>query len=459
VTTDDALASALARDVPLGAFADVGWVRFAFVAVRTGPYLLSMPYDPDTGIASLAPRFPLYAWDEREMMQERGIRVEGHPDPRPLRSDAAGTMPRPIVADGPGVTRIVVGPVHAGIIEPGRFTISSGGETIVHLDAQLGYQHRGIERVLEGRSVTETAHGVARVCGSCSAARSYAFASAVESIAGLCCDPAVELARLIVCELERLYNHLADLAACCAGAGWRPGFVRGLALKEEAMRLCARAGGHRLLFDTIAPGGVKRGLLDDRRAVRVELDALAVRVERYLDRLFSHPSLNDRWHRAGIIGHDVARALGLVGPAHRASRGAVDLRAFAPYGAYAFMPPRVATASAGDVLARCRVKRDELRDTLRLLQAALRELGDASLPPPRTASWGDGTAVSAVEGPRGAEIAAVRLENGGRIACINLRSASFRNWPGVARAMDGGIVPDFPLVNKSFNLCYACVDR
>ncbi len=443
--------------VPLGAYARQDAVSYLFLN-SSGPYALSLRLRPGQRIRAVSAAHPAFAWDEREMADVWSVSFIDLPDPRPL-AGKNGIMPAATIAHGAGLMHFVVGPVHAGIIEPGRFTFSSGGETVVHLDAQLSYGHRGVEKQLEGCEAVQSAWMIARICGGCSVSRSYAYARALEQIAGTVVRPEVELARVALAELERIYNHLADLAATAAGAGWGPGFARGMALKERAMRLCRTASGHRLLFDSIVPGGVGPSVLRNQSEVAQELDALEPAVNRYLTDLFDNSSVVSRWHGAGIVNRETASAFGTVGPAHRASHGHVDVRAFAPYGAYAYLPARIAQASAGDALARCRVKRDELRESFRLIREAIAQLEGARIGSPEPLESKAGEAVTAVEGPRGAEVVAVHTDREGRLSRIHVISASYRNWPVVARAMEGNIVPDFPLVNKSFNLCYACADR
>jgi Ni,Fe-hydrogenase III large subunit len=452
------LKEAAGSGVPLGAYADAESLHYLFLHEASGPFALSHRCDATHAAAAVSGAWPTFSWDEREMAQERGVCFDGLADPRPLRAQS-GVIPEAIVAHGEGLMNFVVGPVHAGIIEPGRFVFSSGGETVVHIDAQLGYAHRGIERALEGCSALACASRVARICGSCSAARSLAYARALETLSGVEVSASIDLARLVVAELERIYNHLGDLAASSSGAGWAVGFAHGMALKEEAMRLNQIASGHRLLFDAIVPGGVSASVLAERRTVRAGLAALERRTDRYLRELFGNASLISRWHGAGIVSHDTSRAFGAVGPAHRASHGTVDVRSFSPYGAYRSLPLRVARASTGDTLARCQVKRAELLESFRIIREALAVQGDAALPVVLQLSPAAGSVVTVVEGPRGAEVVALRTERNGTIARLHVISASYRNWPLVTRAMEGNIVPDFPLVNKSFNLCYACVDR
>ena len=447
----------LREGIPLGAYATKEAAHYVFLE-RDGPFALSRLFPRGLPLRAFSNVMPLLAWDEREMSDERAVRFADLPDPRPFRAHG-GAMPQAVVAHGEGLMHLVVGPVHAGIIEPGRFTFSSGGETVVYLDAQLGYSHRGVERALENQEPFEAAPRVARICGGCSAARSYAYALALERLAGVELAPEVDLLRLAVCELERIYNHLADLAAGASAAGWAPGFVNGMALKERAMRLCESASGHRLLFDAIVPGGVGDRVVREPQQLRLGLAALAADVEKYLDRLFANSSVVSRWQRTGHLSHEVARAFGAVGPAHRASRGTVDVRTFAPYGAYGRFDLEVPGLTAGDAFARCSIKSDELRESLRLSEVALSLLSDGRRPGALQFSIPAGAMLATVEGPRGAETVALHVDTWGRLERLHVISASYRNWPVVARAMDGNIIPDFPLVNKSFNLCYACVDR
>jgi len=440
--------------IPIGAYATSSAAHYLFLG-HSSSYDVRFEFDRmERNLRSVSAVLPLLAWDEREMAQEYALTFEGLPDSRPLRGEDSA-MPSPIIASGEGLMHLVVGPVHAGIIEPGRFTISSGGETVVYLDAQLGYAHRGVERHLEGRDPIEAAYLVARICGGCSAARSYAYALALEQLSGVTCPAEIDFARTIFAELERIYNHLADLAACASAAGWNPGFTRGMGLKERAMRLCAVSGGHRLLFDAIVPGGVRISQMD----IAEEVEALRRDVESYLAALFGNGSVLSRWRGAGVLSSETASVCGAVGPAHRASGGKFDARTFAGYGAYRMLAPRTAHADSGDALARCEVKRDELRDSFRLLAAALQLLDGTAVKSTMHLQVQPGRAIGMVEGPRGRELVAVHVGGDGKLERVHVISASYRNWPLVARAMDGNIVPDFPLVNKSFNLCYACADR
>jgi Ni,Fe-hydrogenase III large subunit len=362
------------------------------------------------------------------------------------------------VSDASALTTIVVGPVHAGIIEPGRFTFTSGGENVVRLDAQFGFSRRDVERRIAGRTIDEAAAFVARICGGCSASRSWAYACAVERAAGITLDTSVEFARIAVAELERLYNHVFDLASMCSGAGFAHGQMRGLRLKERVQRLCYDVARHRLLFDAIVPGGVRADLFPNRDDARTAVYAVRRELESYGKELFSTNSLVSRFESAGRVPHHAAHELDAVGPALRASGGTDDVRTLERYGAYAALVPAVTTLHEGDAAARARVKYAEALESLRLIDAALAELGDAPIASLQSLAGASGCENARTEGPRGEERVGVDFTNG-RIEKFAMTAASQRNWPLVVRAMDGNIIPDFPLVNKSFNLCYACADK
>lgn len=358
-----------------------------------------------------------------------------------------------------GIATVVVGPVHAGIIEPGRFTFSTAGESIVALRAQFGFSRRGVEEALRGTLAAAAAPRVARICGACSVARSWAYALALESLAGIGCDEPSDLVRLVAGELERAYNHVFDLASSCSAAGYAKGHVTGLRVKESLHRLCGEAMRHRLLFDTIVPGGVRAGILHDAAGLRAQLRKVRSDSERFIADVFGNESVRRRFEATGRVSLATATRLDATGPALRASGGELDRRRNGPYGPYARLQPDGVHLKGGDVEARCRVKAGELLEAFDLCDAALAELGGVSPAPPQTLPVASGSAEGVVEGPRGTESVGVAVDEDGRIASIGVRAASARNWPVVIEAMNGNIVPDFPLVNKSFNLCYACADR
>ncbi len=450
---DDALYDAL----PLGCYATDRTVRTLSLS-RAGVLAMVTPLQPGEAWESLASRYPLFANHEREMQAMQGIDVRSSPDRRPLyfRADA---IPEAVVAEGRGVSAVVVGPVHAGIIEPGRFTISTGGESVVHIDAQLSYSHRALEPWFEGQSVLALAPQVARVCGNCSVARSWAYARAIEALAGAELDAGTEYARLALAEMERIHIHLFDLGSIAAGAGYGKGTTAALELRERINQLNRVVGGHRLLFDSIVPGGIRPGTFADPGSTRAILRTIRDDAMRFVDAFLAKRSVLRRLEGAGIVEPAMARRFGAVGPSARASGIACDVRALAPYGAYREFSFTEERASAGDVFARSEVRRREIERSFDLLERALRAMEGVALPVPTELSVPEGTIATVVEGARGAESISLSVAAEGRVGRLHIISAAYRNWPLVTRAMEGNIVPDFPLVNKSFNLCYSCVDR
>lgn len=443
---------------PLGAYATDQSVNYLFMDRDEVIRLSARRARPEIAQPSIAGDFPVFDWHEREMSDTHGIVFAGD-QRRSLFIGADGVIPPALTVEGKGVCVIVVGPVHAGIIEPGRFTFSSGGETVINLDAQLSYSRRGVEQFLVGMPSVEAAPRVARICAACSVARSWAYALALEQLSGVTCDERAEWARVVFAELERLYNHVMDLASSAAGAGYGFGQTHGLALKERVHELCAAASGSRMLFDTIVPGGVRCGTLPDPQGLRERLGELRRDVLRYVEELFQNRSVIRRFEGTGYLSPQTAHSFAAVGPARRASGGEIDIRNFLPYGAYRALVLEPQVESAGDAAARCRVKYREVIQSFELLDRALIELGDAGTGEPAVVRPGLGAVTTVTEGPRGAESVSLACDERGTLTHLHVISASYRNWPVVLRANEGNIVPDFPLVNKSFNLCYACVDR
>ncbi len=447
----------ISNALPLGCYASQRTVRTIFLS-QTGPLGLRTVLGEGEKWESLARRYPFFSYHEREMQALQGIDVQSSPDERPLyfSSDA---IPEAIVAEGKGISGVVVGPVHAGIIEPGRFTISTGGESVVHIDAQLSYSHRALEPWFEGQEALALAPRVARICGNCSVARSWGYARAIEELAGVDLDDGTEFARLVLAEMERVHVHLFDIGSIAAGAGYDRGTTAALGLRERICQLNHLVSGHRLLFDSVVPGGVKAGILADPEIIRTTLRELRDDVARFCDALLAKRSLLRRLEGAGVVERSLAQRFAAVGPSGRASGIACDIRAIAPYGAYRGFAFSEELAGGGDVYARAELRVREIARSFDFLERGLRELEGRRLPTPRQVEVAAGVITTVVEGARGAESISLALSATGRIERLHVISAAYRNWPLVTRAMEGNIVPDFPLVNKSFNLCYSCVDR
>ncbi|HUF00920.1 MAG TPA: NADH-quinone oxidoreductase subunit C [Gaiellaceae bacterium] len=404
-------------------------------------------------IVDLAPA----GWDEREAHDVYGIRFEGHEPLRPLVAHDLDVSAWTVPVEGQDPYQVAVGPIHAGVIESGHFRFHLVGEKILHLDARLFYKHRGLERAAEGTSLAEGLRYVSRACAACSVTNAVAYAQAVEESRGR--HPTTELARArtVLLELERVWSHLNDISAICAGTGLAAGAQRFAGLTERARRLNEQLTGHRFLFGTVTIGG--SDLTVDAVAVaaaREELDRLRDESASGWRELVFNRSFDDRLVDVGIVRGRDARRLGAVGPAARAGGLAVDVRAVSPRLAYDDFAPVTSSRGSGDVKSRLEQRHIELVQSFQLLETLLaRPLGPTAAEngaPPRA------VAASRVESPRGATLCVVERD-GDRLSRVHLRTGSYANWPVVAFAAAGNMLPDFPLINKSFELCYACADR
>jgi len=343
------------------------------------------------------------------------------------------------------------------VIESGHFRFHAVGDRVLLLDTRLFYKHRGLERAAEGRTPDEALAYAQRACAACAVANTVAYAQAVEEALGLWPDRELRVARTLLLELERLYNHLHDVGALCSGVGFAPGAMAFAALKERAQRLNASLTGHRFLFGSVA---VARGALTlgaeaaaQARATVRELRADAAAAWRELE--FA-ASLQARLDGIGEVGREDAERLGTVGPAARAAGLRHDVREDSPRLWFGSFTPASPLAPTGDVAARLQVRAAEIEATCLLLDELLSAPLPAGVATARDAASRLG--IGRVESPRGATTCAVELA-AGRVTRLRLRTASYANWPAVAHAAAGCLLPDFPLINKSFELCYACVDR
>lgn len=420
-------------------------------AVRTAVSGAALP--------TLVDLIPAASWDEREAHDLYEIDFDGHEPLRPLAVHPEETDAWTVPVSGEGTYDVAVGPIHAGVIESGYFRFHVVGERILLVDPRLFHKHRGLERAAEGAVAEAGLPFAQRACGACAVANSVAYALACEAALGLSLPPEARRARTLLLELERLYNHLNDIAAICAGVGFAPGNMAFAALKERAQRLNRELTGHRFLFGSVAVGAsaFQLSAVESDRAGGAlreigEDAALAWR------ELCFAASAQARLGGVGELSREDAARLGAVGPAARASGLAIDARSASPdlwYGS-AFAPAGPPIAS-GDVAARLELRGAELVVTLAILDELLAE----PIAPAAEAAGGGAAAalgVARVESPRGETACAVELD-GGRLARVRLRTGSYANWPALAHATAGNLLPDFPLINKSFELCYACVDR
>lgn len=437
-------------------------------------------------LPSLTTAVPAANWHEREMRDLFGIVPVGHPDPRPLvvhdgwpqglfplRKSFDGSRRVPVepaeefphmTAEGEGVFEIPVGPIHAGIIEPGHFRFTSVGETVLHLDARLFYTHRGLEKRMEGLSPLDAFYIAERICGVCSVAHGLGYCEALEQIAGVEVPPRARIIRSIALELERIYNHVGDVGNVCAGAAFHYGTATGMRLKEGIQQMNEWLAGNRFLRGIVIPGGVRLDLSDDLLGnLAATLQDTLAEFDSLMDRIEANPSVVDRFDDTGILPRQAALDLAVAGVAARASGVDRDARRDHPQGAFMGSDPptlNVMTASGGDAMARVTVRALEVRESARLVGEFVRRLEPGPLrvtlaePLP-----GGRIGLSAIESPRGEAVHWLRTDADGRVDRYHLRSPSYHNWPAVALAAETAIVPDFPLVNKSFELCYSCTDR
>ena len=343
--------------------------------------------------------------------------------------------------------------MHAGIIEPGHFRFSVVGEKVLRLEERLGYVHKGIERRFNELPALEAGRLAARVSGDSAAAYGWAYAMALEALCGIQAPPRALALRALLLERERIANHLGDLGALGNDAGFGFGLAQFSRLKEDLLRVNERAFGARYPMDAIVPGGIaaEPAALEALHAQSLCLETEVARLQAIYS---EHAGVQDRFRGTGVVTPDLARRLGICGLAGRASALAVDLRStLAPYPALGFSGP--ACEQAGDVAARVAVRFAEVHESLRLCRQILDTLPDGdirvALPEPAV----DELSIGLVEGWRGPVLLALECGPGGRIVRCHPHDPSWLNWPALEHAMIGNIVPDFPLINKSFNLSYS----
>ena len=408
----------------------------------------------DGHVTSIVDLVPAANWDEREASDLHGVVFDGHEPLRPLVDHDLDLSAWTVPVHGHDAYQVAVGPIHAGVIESGHFRFHVVGDRILHLDARLFYKHRGLEPAAAGRTFAEGLAYAGRACAACSVANTVAYAQACEEIMGLQPTAEVARARTILLELERLWNHLNDIGQVCAGVGLAAGSMRFASLTERARRLNARLTGHRFMFGAVEVGGSR--VTFEAAEVRDDLAALRTESEGAWRELLFNASFSNRLPDVGIVSREAAATLGAVGPAARASGLAEDARTTSKTLAYDGLTAIVPHRAAGDVQARLEQRALEVQQTFDVLASLL----GAPVVASSCERTGVGRAIGAarVESPRGATLCVVESA-GGRVDRLRLRTGSYANWPVVAHAAAGNLLPDFPLINKSFELCYACADR
>jgi Ni,Fe-hydrogenase III large subunit/Ni,Fe-hydrogenase III component G len=357
---------------------------------------------------------------------------------------------------GDGVHEIPVGPVHAGIIEPGHFHFQVVGEKVLRLEERLGYAHKGIEKRFESLSLHDGHRLAGRVSGDSTVAYAWAYAQAAEAIAGMTIPPRAAWLRALALERERIANHLGDLGALGNDGGFAFGLAQFSRLREDVLRVNLAAFGHRLLMDFVVPGGVARELaFEFVGTLREQCATLESQIGIVRDIYDEHAGLQDRFRTCGRVTPELAAQLGLAGMAGRASGQARDVRCDFPCVPYDTLEVRKVTVTEGDVAARVAVRFDEALESLRLIRAMLDRIpaGEILSPLPPIPDYRLG--LGYVEGWRGPVLLALTSGPGGSIRRCHPHDPSWSNWPVLEHAVIGNIVPDFPLINKSFNLSYS----
>ncbi len=410
---------------------------------------------------------------EREMHDLYGIVPLDHPQPRrlvrhhhwprgwhPMRADAGpppefdnpeGPYPF-LIVQGPGVYDIPVGPVHAGLIEPGHFRFSVVGETILKLKARLWFVHKGLEKLFEGRSPADALPLAERVSGDTTVGHALAYCLAVEDATGWQVPPDAQRKRAILLELERLYNHITDIGALCNDVGHGILHAHAMRIREQLLRLNADVTGHRLLR-----GGVLLGSAHLRTLPGTgHLQTIAADIAEITDLALGHTVIADRLTGTAVLSNQAARDLGTLGYVARASGLHTDARHQHPFhrAVEDFTP---ATRNSGDVLARFLIRADEIRASIGLIASLTPTVaaGATRTEPPANRRRLPCSGVGMVEGWRGTITHRIELAPDGTLTRAKIVDPSFFNWPALPVALTGAIVPDFPLVNKSFNLSYA----
>ncbi len=472
-----ALAVALAEEETLallGLWADAQHIHACFLDEATNTPILASTPASGGHYAAMSPHRPGAVRFERMILDLWGHQAEGAKDLRPwldhgrwpLRHPLAakpqplsGEAPQPefLPVEGAGVHQIPVGPIHAGVIEPGHFRFSVQGEAVVRLEQRLGYKHKGTLSLMLGTSPRAAVRYAARLSGDTTVAHSWAFSAAVEAALGVTPPPRALHLRAVMLELERIHNHLNDWGFVCNDAAFAFPHARCGYLREGVLRAAAQAFGHRFMMDRVLPGGVAPDIAPrGAEAILAALAAVTAEIPALMQIYEAHASLQDRVVSTGYLSPERARRFAAGGHVGRASGRGFDARRLAgatPYEAISFVTP---VLDAGDVDARVRVRVQELSQSIALVRQLLETLpsGEVLLPLPTRA--GEGSAM--IEGFRGECLHWLRLDDGGLIRAIFPRDPSWLQWPLLEAAIEGNIVADFPLCNKSFNCSYSGVD-
>lgn len=452
--------------------------KYKLLAVVRNSSLYVIGTDVGTSFQSLtgncSERFHMF---EREIAEQFGLKPDGHPWLKMVRyhknytgeedvfgnnytDDIPGNYPY-FSVKGEAIHEVAVGPVHAGIIEPGHFRFQCAGEEVLHLEIQLGYQHRGIEKMLPDVPQKRMPIICESIAGDTTIGHNLCFCQAFEALAGLEVDKGASIVRTIALELERISNHIGDLGALSGDVAFNPPAAYFGRIRGEFLNLLQVLSGNRFGKGLVRPGGVTHVMNDEQRQlIREKLTEITPEIQHVCDLLFTAHTVQARFEHTGTVQHEMAKDLGLVGYAGRACGIAYDVRAVFPTECYAELPANTNLVTNGDVNSRATVRREEIMHSIKLINMLLDKpeiTGTAIHMQGRTLSP-DSFVVTINEGWRGEVSHCVLTDNTGKVQRYKIKDPSFHNWTGLAMSLRNQEISDFPLCNKSYNLSYCGFD-
>lgn len=456
--------------VLLAQWGEVGEVHAAFRDEQNGDIAVASHACLNNRFVSLSNRRPAAARMERAIRDLYGLIPTGLNDARSWLDHGRWGVTQPLAqslpdhngphaypfltAEGEGLHQIPVGPVHAGIIEPGHFRFHAQGETVVRLEERLGYVHKGVESLMTNKPIAEVAKLAGRVSGDSTVAYSLAFARAVEAAQNVLAPPRAHALRALMAELERIANHLFDIGAICNDAAFAIMLSHMGVLRESVLRTAQSCFGHRLMMDRVIPGGVTVDLTQEGHAVmRAMMHLVTKGVKRALSLYDNTPSLFDRTSGTGVVSASLVHRFGASGIVGRASSRGVDARRSPSYPPYDDLAFEVPVMAEGDVHARIMTRFAELRTSLDILSQILGDMPRGAIAVPLPSQAGEGLGI--VEGFRGEILVWARVSEDGNVIRCHPHDPSWFQWPLLEAAIEGNIVADFPLCNKSFNCSYS----
>jgi Ni,Fe-hydrogenase III large subunit len=455
----------------LGLWGEPATVHMAIMDGHTAEIAAISLDCPDRVYPSVGKHHPPALRLERAVHDLFGLSAEGLPDTRPWLDHSRWGVRFPLgsrikalskaspyhflSAEGDGLHQIAVGPVHAGIIEPGHFRFTASGETVVRLEQRLGYTHKGIEGLMLGANLEPATRLAGRVSGDSTVAYAYAFSRAVEAALQLVVPDRAVWLRALLAELERLANHLGDIGAICNDASFTLMHALCSVLRESVLRASDHAFGHRLMRDIIVPGGVTRDLSHEgKENIRATLDNIRLRFPALVELYDNTASLQDRTVDTGVLKPALAKQYAAGGYIGRASGRSFDARRTLPYSPYDRLRFEVPVLNEGDVNARVWIRVLEVQQSLSLIDQILDRIPEGALWAKAAQLRETREGMAIIEGFRGDVLVWLRLRDG-RVERCHLRDPSWFQWPLLEAAIEGNIVADFPLCNKSFNCSYS----